>query len=294
MKFWTFIKLLSALVVAGVIGFTCMLSYHVLVNPLDGIFREIIPNPAEVAGRKPDTEFAKMLDSNELPDIDPGEMAYQKAHELIALGKIAEAKEKLTTIVNVFPTSSAAPTARRIVGEMNLDEILSSAHMEGKKSHLVKRGNSFIGIAAEYKTSLDAIMSLNGMTDLKSLQAGEEVVVLPLEFRVLIEPKRKAISIWDGGRFVCEFPILRMGITTTILPVRTTIAGKLADIDGRQVKQGSKEFRGARKVIQIAKPALQIRGESPGADITRGLILRAEDMEELSLLTRTGNEVEIR
>ncbi|MCX8496046.1 MAG: LysM domain-containing protein [Akkermansiaceae bacterium] len=294
MKFWTLIKLLCALGVAGVIGFTCMLSYHVFVNPLDGIFREIIPNPAEVAGRKPDTEFAKMLDSSELPDIDPGEMAYQKAHELIALGKIAEAKEKLTTIVNVFPTSSAAPTARRIVSEMNLDEILSSAHMEGKKSHTVKRGNSFIGIAAEYKTNLDVIMSLNGMTDLKSLQAGEEVVVLPLEFRVLIEPKRKAISIWDGGRFVCEFPILRMGIATTILPARTTITGKLADIDGRQVKQDSKEFRGARKVIQLAKPALQIRGESPGADTTRGLILRAEDMEELSLLTRTGNEVEIR
>ena len=294
MSFWTLIKLVSAFCVLGVMGFTCMLAYHVLVGPLDGIFRDIIPNPAEVAGRQPDTEFTRMLDSTELPDIDPGEMAYQKAHELIALGKIAEAREKLTTIVNVFPTSSAAPTARKIVGEMNLDEVLSRSHMEGKKSHTVKRGNSFIGIAAEYKTTLDVIMSVNGLTDLKNLQAGEEVVVLPLEFRVLIEPKRKAISIWDGGRFICEFPILRMGTTAPILPRRTTISSKLADIGGRQVKSDSKEYRGGRKVIQIARPALQIRGESSGVDTARGMILRPEDMEELSLLTRVGNEVEIR
>jgi hypothetical protein len=124
MSFWTFIKLLAALGVLAVMTFTGMLAYHTVVSPLGGLFEKIIPDPSEVVGRQPDLEFAKKLDSGVLPAVDPGEKAFQKAHELLALGDINEAREKLTAIVNVFPTSSRAPSARRIVGEMNLDEIL--------------------------------------------------------------------------------------------------------------------------------------------------------------------------
>ena len=70
---------------------------------------EIIPNPARIAGSQSNEDFAKMLDSAEMPDIDPGEKAFQKAHELLALGKLPEAREKLTTIVNVFPVILVGP-----------------------------------------------------------------------------------------------------------------------------------------------------------------------------------------
>jgi len=293
MSLWTVFKLFAALCVMAVMAFTGALAYHVLVKPLDGVFAKIIPNPAEVVGKQPDTDFAKMLDSAELPDIDPGEKAFQKAHELLALGELAEAREKLTAIVNVYPTSSSAPTARRIVGEMNLDEILSTSRMEGKKSHIVKRGNSFLSIANQYKTTLDMIMYLNGMMELKNIQPGEELIVMPLEFRLLIEPQRKFISVWDGGKFVREYPILHLG--STMAKGKTTIASKGAELDGHRVQPQSKDYRAGEKVIQLAKPALQIRGVTGDVeDSPRGLILRAQDMEEISLLTRVGNEVEIR
>jgi hypothetical protein len=296
MSIWSLFKLLAALCVLGVMTFTGMLAYHVVVRPLGGIFEEIIPNPAEVAGRQPDAEFAKMLDSAELPDIDPGEKAFQKAHELLALGKLDEAREKLTAIVNVYPSSSSAPVARRIVGEMNLDEVLSTSHMEGKKNHVVKRGNSFLGIAAEHKTTLDMIMHLNGMMELKNLQPGEELIVMPLEFRLLIEPQRKSISVWDGGHFIREYPIIHLGVTGKLAPGKTRISSKLAQLDGRSVAPQSKDYRAAEKVIQIAKPSLQIRGgaESLDDEAPRGIVLLSHDMEEISLLTRVGNEVEVR
>ena len=295
MSLWTVFKLLAALCVLAVMAFTGMLGWHVVVAPLGGIFEKIIPNPAEVAGKQPDADFAKMLDSADLPDIDPGEKAFQKAHELLALGKLGEAREKLTAIVNVFPTSSSAPVARRIVGEMNLDEILSAAHMEGKKIHVVKRGNSFFGIAAEYKTTIDCMMHLNGMMELKNIQPGEELIVMPLEFRLLIEPRRKSISIWDGGRFVREYPIVHLGIQGKLAPGRTTISSKVAELGGHPVSPQSKDYRAAGKVIQIAKPSLQIRGAAATADETpHGIVLLSQDMEEISLLTRVGNEVEIR
>jgi hypothetical protein len=295
MSFRTLFKLVALASVLGVMGFTAMLGYHITVKPLGGIFMKIIPSPGEVVGKQPDAEFVKMLDSAELPHVDPGERAFQKAHELLAVGKLDEAREKLTSIVNVFPTSASAPVARRIVGEMNLDEVLSSSHMEGKMIHVVKRGNSFLSISGEYKTSIDCLMYLNGMMELKNIQPGEELVVMPLEFRLLIEPQRKLLSIWDGGRFIREYPILHMEIAKKLPTGRTTIGMKSAELAGHPVQPQSKDYRGAEKVIQAGKPPFQIRGAAETAEtMPQGIVLRSQDMEEISLLTRVGNEVEIR
>ena len=163
MSLWTLIKLVAALGVIAVMTFTGMLAYHVAVAPLGGVFAEIIPDPVRITDGRSDADFAKMLESVEMPDIDPGEKSFQKAHELLALGKLPEARERLTTIVNIFPGSASAPIARRIVGQMNLDEILSSSHSEGKKIHVVKRGDSFLAIAARHNTTMDCMMHLNSM-----------------------------------------------------------------------------------------------------------------------------------
>ncbi len=289
------LKLTAALCVCGIIAFTALLGYHVMVRPLGGIFAKAIPKTAEATGLQDDAALTKTLDATKLPDIDPGEKSFQKAHELLALGQLAEAREKLNSIITSYPSSSSAPSARRIVGEMNLDEILSAHHMEGKKSHIVARGNSFLGIASEYRTSLDLIIHLNGMLDFKGLQPGEELIVMPLDYRVLIEPQRKSISLWEGTRFIRDYPILNLAVSGKLLPTKTKVGAKFAEHDGRPTTPQSKDYRGANKVIQLAKPALKICGASE-ADATsaHGIVLRTTDMEELNLLTRVGNEVEIR
>ncbi len=295
MRLWTFVKLLAAVAVIGVMVFTGMLAWHVMVRPLGGIFEEIIPNPAEVIGSDPEAELAKMLDASELPDVEPGQRAFSKAHELIALGKLEAAREKLTAIVNIFPTSTAAPLARRIVGDMNLDDLLSTTHMEGKETHVVKRGDSYYAIAAKYRTSLDLIMHLNGLMELGNLQPGDELVVMPLDFRLLIEPHRMAVSLWDGGKFLREYPIVHLENPGSIPAMRTTVESKAALLNGRTVQPQSKQFREAEKSLQIAKTALRILPFEEGDDDRpRGIYLAPEDVEELALLTRSGNEVEIR
>lgn len=294
MSLWTIFKLLAAAVVLAVMAFTGMLAYHILVKPMGGVFERIIPNPAEFVGKQPDAEFAKMLDAAELPDIDPGEKTFQKAHELLALGKLDEAREKLTTIINIYPSSSTAPVARRIVGDMNLDEVLSTSHMEGKQIHTVKRGNSYLGIAAEHHTTLDLMMHLNNMMELGSLHPGDELVVMPLNFRLLIEPERKVLSIWDGGRFIRDYPIIHLG-SGKLAVGKTTIGSKSAALGGKRIPPQSKFYRAADKIVQLAKPAIVISGAPEDSkDFPRGIVLRPEDMEEVCLLTRVGNEVEIR
>lgn len=295
MSLWTLIKLLALTGVLAVMAFTGMLGYHIWVAPLGGIFGQIIPTPSEVVARQTDADFAKNIRTAELPNIDPGERVFQKAHELLAMGKMNEAREKLTSIVNVFPSSSSAPVARRIVGEMNLDELLSASHREGKQIHTVKRGNSFLSIAGEYKTSIDCIMYLNSMMELKNIQPGEELLVMPLNFRLLIEPQRKLLSIWDGGRFLREYSIIGLNTVGKLPSGSTTISAKSAVLSGHPVPPQSKDYRGAEKVIQAGKPPFQIRGAAESAEpFPNGIILRSQDMEEISLLTRVGNEVEVR
>jgi hypothetical protein len=298
MRFWIIVKVIAGLTVAGVVAFTGMLAYHVAVEPVGGyfggVFEKIIPEAGTVLREEKEEDFAKLLDSVEMPDFEPGDRAFQKAHELIAMGKIDEGREKLTAIVNVFPSSPSAPTARRIVGQMNLDEILSSRFAEGKTTYEVKRGDSYFAIAGRNKTSLDMLMHLNGMMELKNLLPGDDIQILPLEFRILIEPQRKAVSVWEGARFICEYPIVRM---TGTVPAsgKTVIESRRSTIDGKNVQPTAREYRATAKSIQLKSPPLQIFpfDESDDSPPT-GLFLNEADIEELFLLTRTGNEVEIR
>ncbi|MBC8126430.1 MAG: LysM peptidoglycan-binding domain-containing protein [Gloeobacteraceae cyanobacterium ES-bin-144] len=294
MSLWTLLKLIAALCVAAVMVLTGMLAYHVAVRPLGGIFAKIIPDPVQVSANQTDTDFAKMLDSSDMPDIDPGEKAFQKAHELLAMGKNAEAREKLISIINIFPGSSTAPIARRIVGEMNLDEILSSSNMTGKQTYVVKSGDSFLAIAAKNKTTIESIMHLNSMMEFKKIQPGDEFVIMPLEFRLLIEPQRKSLSLWEAGRFIREFPILNIGAGAPLTAQHTTINSKSAESDGKRVQPQSKNYASAEKILQLTKPPTQIRSWDGSSDKPSGILLRPQDMEELSLLTRVGNDVEIR
>ncbi|MEI7908036.1 MAG: LysM peptidoglycan-binding domain-containing protein [Verrucomicrobiota bacterium] len=326
MSLWTFVKLLAAAAVLGAIAFTCMFAYHMAVRPMGGVFEKIVPNPTVVMNAQPDAEFAESVNAAEMPDLDPGEKTFQKALELIAMGKLADAREKLNAIVNIFPTSSSAPVARHIVGEMNLDDILSTTQMAGKQTHIVKRGDSFLGIAAHYKTTLDCIVHLNGLQELKNLVPGEELLVMPLEYRLLIEPQRKAISLWDGGRFICEYPIIHLEAAGKLSSLRTTIGSKTGQLDARRskpdakprakadpkskikpkakadpksdakadAKTDAKAALPAGKAIQLAKSPVQIRAYAAEDVGARGLFLSPADVEELFLLTRVGNTVEIR
>ncbi len=294
MNFWILIKVIAGLAVAGVVAFTGMLAYHITVEPLGGIFEEIIPEAGTVLRVQKEEDFAKLLDAAEMPDFEPGDKAFSKAHELIALGKIPEGREKLMAIVNVFPTSTAAPKARRIVGEMNLDEILASDFTEGKSNYEVKRGDSYFAIAGRNDTSLDILMHLNGMMELKSLQPGDDLQLMPLNYRVVIDTQRKSVSLWDAARFICEYNIVNMD-GVTLRSGKTEISSRRATLDGKSVNPTEKNYRASSKSILIKSPPVQIfpydaDDETPPP----GIFLREQDIEELFLLTRSGNEVEIR
>jgi hypothetical protein len=294
MRIWLIIKIIAGLIVLGIATFTGMLAYHIAVEPMGGVFAKIIPEAGTVLRVPKEEDFTKVLEAAEIPDFEPGDRAFQKAHELIALGKIRDGREKLMAIINVFPSSPAAPTARRIVSMMNLDEVLSNDFRTGKSTYKVKAGDSYFAIAGRNETSLDMIMHLNNMMELKSLKISDELVLMALNYRIVIEPHRNSLSLWDDAKFICDYPILNINGPTPVAGT-TVIASRRADIDGKVVLPTATNYRSTTKGIMLKSPAIQILPYDRDDDTPpRGIFLKEADIEELFLLTRTGNAVEIR
>jgi len=281
MRIVTFIKILAAIAVLAVMATT---GYILREAQRGGV---ILPDPnRDMADELPE--------ASNLPDVDPGERFFQRALEMVAMGKREQAKEKLLYILNFHPTSPSAGEARRILGEMNLDEILSTESMEGKSTHKVVRGDSFFGIAGKNQTTLEAIVYFNGLTSLDALFPGDELVVMPLNFHLVIEPGRKMLSLWRGDKMLKEYPMVR---SEAAAPAMTTkIAGKSGIVGSKKVAATDPAFRSSQKALTLSKTPLMIRGHNPadGEETGRGFFVSAADMEELSLLLRPGNDVEIR
>jgi len=291
MSLWTLIRIVAGLVVVAVIIFTALMVRHVREEPLGGWFSEMVPVDFEAQPM-----IALPEADGDLPEIDPGAKVFEKARELVAVGDLVGARDRFRTVVSIYPRSKAAPEARRIVGEMNLDDLLSTSRMESKSVHEVVRGDSYLGIAGKHGTSLDLIMHFNGLMDLKSLQPGDELIVMPLNFRILVEPKKETLSLWDGGRFIKAYP-LEAVVGAPGGDQKTKIKGKSALKGGKRFPPASEGYRGASKVLTVERMPLLIAAlpeETAVDELARGFYLAPEDMEELALLTRTGNEVEIR
>ena len=276
----TIVKVFAALLVLAVLGAT-----FVLVERL----REetVVPQlPADMGT----VEAA--------PVVQPGEGAFERARELLATGQFERAREKLEFLVGVYPSSASAGEARRILGELNLDDLLSTDEMEGKTTYAVKSGDNFTRIAASHDTTLDCIMHMNGLQQMNKLYPGDELVLLPLRFNIKIDVSRKRLSLYKEGRLLKAYNLTAARTRDSRGILRAKIGQKIGLLEnGSSVSPVRFEsYRNSRKVLILDHRGLQIRqGDSTdGKDGGRGFFLSEADMEELSLLLRVGNEVEVR
>lgn len=239
----------------------------------------------------------EILQEEVVKGVEPGGLAFERAVERLALGKYEEAEEKLQFVVNFDPGSDAATEARRILGELHLDRYLSTEHMEGKKIHVVCSGDSFLEIAKQYETTIDCIVHLNGLMRLNQLHPGDELVVMRLNFNLRIDLPRKRLGVWKDGRFVTSYSIqnVRLGHSGSGV-VRTKVKNKQGFLEGKSYPTTSDFYRAADKLMTLEIKGLRILGESQeaGEGPGKGIFLKESDMEELVLLTRVGNGVEVR
>ena len=292
MRIALIIKAVAMLLMLGVVGGTIYLikEYTGSVQDLPGAMME--------RQRMVEEKLKTKTEEGGSSGNEPGEKAFQRAKELLAEESMEEAEEKMKYIVSFYPSAECATECRRILGEINLDRLLDPDWLDGKEVVTVRPGDTFSRIIAQNKTTMDSLVHLSKLkrSDHRSLHPGDKLMVMPMEMRVVIDLRLNTLTIWRGGEFVKEYPMLEASYRGKTAIKRCKISLIRGARQGKLYLSHAEEYIGSSKVIILSDKSLAIRSFSSDSDGEKslGFMLSHADMEELPLLLRPGNDVEIR
>ena len=278
-KLYLFFKVIVAVAVLGVVF---------------SAFKFVSGARAALTPKVTTEDIRRTLENASAVDLQPGEKIFARARDLLATGNLREGSKKLQEILNFHPTTRSAAEARRILGEIKLDELLDPNNMDNKVVYEVKRGDSFIPIVSRTDTSFELLMYLNNLKDLRTLHPGDEFITMPLNFTVIVDLDEESVQLWDGDEFIKAYPIQKLDSERKIKTGTVKLSGKLGAANGRTYPESRSQYRTADKVLTISGRSLQIRSETEDENLGDAAFLSPPDMEELAMLVRTGNEVVIR
>src|SRR5438046_1124302 len=97
------------------------------------------------------------------PRLDLTLPEYEAAAKLRQEGKIPEARAALTAFVQKFPTSPHADEAKDLLGEINIDILLSRTPSPEKEEYIVKPGDVLQKVGHKVKSTPELIMRMNNL-----------------------------------------------------------------------------------------------------------------------------------
>lgn len=298
MRIITVVKFIAAIIVLSALACTLVLAKRFFApdpdqGPPKNQLEALIPvNPVSEEQKQ---ELVTKLEVDNLPDVTPGERAFESARVLLNVGDYLAAEEKLKYVTTYYPTAPSAKEARRILGEMNMDRLFSGIGDSGQKKYKVQKGDSFLKIAKDNQTNLDLIKLLNGLDRVDRLHPGDELLVMPLNMRLVIDLRQNVVELWRGPQYIKGYDVVEMKIPKGQGTLSTKISDIEAKVGDRRTNSSKSNYRSSEKIFVFHKPQMVIR--SPGdypKEGFEGIILSDADVEELALLLRSGNSAEIR
>lgn len=244
----------------------------------------------------------------ELPDL--GWREFEAAQALLIDGELAAARDRLHYLMEYYPDSKAFNDAKHIIGEINLDLLLSPAPMPGKEEHVIKSGDLLAPLARKYQTSINYMMRAGGRTN-HLIHPGDRLTVYPLNFRLRISLGQQTITVLtpSDGKFFKDYDIRAVNLPPALKPPASAkVAEMVAWHDGRAVTIESPDYFDAEKWIRTDKIGLFIRsfdaddatpstpsGASGGEPAASpfGVKIDRADLEELFSFIRPSNPVEL-
>jgi LysM repeat protein len=225
---------------------------------------------------------------------------FQAAAQLRQESKLIEARDALSTFIQKYPTGLHAEEAKDLLGEVNIDILLSRTPSPEKQEYIVKPGDVLAAISRRLKTTPELIMRMNNMSG-TMLHIGERLLISHPEFSIVIQRKAKLVVLLDHGVFFKQYHVREEKLSPKQpAKVTTKVAETMAWRDGKRVGFGTKEFLGSTRWIRLSAPAYTLYSVSDSAhpDVTQppppsGLGLDATDLEELSGLVNNRTPVTI-
>ncbi|MEM9016230.1 MAG: LysM peptidoglycan-binding domain-containing protein [Verrucomicrobiota bacterium] len=275
-RFKFFLAVIALLICAGGIG-GAYFYWKKFAEPELGVVRHIEGKPGH---------------EREKPDL--GRRHFNEALDLLREGELVSARDRLLYLMTYFPESQTFDEAKRIVGEVNLDLLLSPIPQPGKGEHTVRRGEALVSIARRTGTTIDYIMRANGKTT-ALIYPDEVLTVFPLDFRVEIEVEGGTVTVFQDDSFFKEYTIVDTNLPPTITaPVSTTVSEKVAWFGDRPINFADDNYLNCSKWIRTGKIGLFIREKDPSRDDDSqnfGVMVAKSDMEELFTILRNGTRV---
>ncbi|MCG8601324.1 MAG: LysM peptidoglycan-binding domain-containing protein [Verrucomicrobiales bacterium] len=231
----------------------------------------------------------------EKPDL--GKRHFDKAIDLLKEGELVSARDRLLYLMTYFPESKTHNDARRIVGEVNMDLLVSRIPQPNKTIHTVRRGEALVTIARRNKTTIDYIMRSNAKAN-TLIYPDEELTVYPLDLRVEVSLEGERVTIYDGDTFFKEYPIRDTNLPPEFSSTATTtIKEKVAWHEGKPINFQDPNYMDCTKWIRTGKIGLVFREYDPDIEKgsqTWGIMLDSADMEELFTVLRNGSRVDLK
>lgn len=243
---------------------------------------------------------------------DPGLKEFAVAVEFIRSGDVLSARERLAYLMRYYSDSARYAEAKRVLGEINLDLLISRAPAPWKVNYAVRPGDSLSRIASIHRCTLDYIIRANGLTS-TNLTPGEKLWVAPLEFSLKVEVKKRALILFripssaaaapgvGGEEFFKEYRIVELDLPPTVrIPYETKISDKPAWEGSKPVAFSVSKpgYFAAHRWLQTSKPGLVIQAVPPDpaaapAERKAGILLAEGDLKELYTIVRAGTPLRL-
>jgi LysM domain len=246
-----------------------------------------------------------------VPLRDPGAKRFHAAADLIRVGQLNEGRQAMYQLLRQFPESPTCDEAKRIIGEINLDRLFSPTYLEGKVDYIVQPNDrGLLAIAQKHKTSLDAIVRLNGLRG-DTIHPGDHLLIMPVDFDFAVNVTDKKVVVLRQDRFFAEYPAVEVKLPVGFrVPAEVKLATKSASLDGKPVAASEAAYLEAEKVIPAANrpgvvfrsvpvaKAVEVASEGKGAEAADpvpefGIFLLKEDLEEVFAMARSGASLKI-
>lgn len=275
---WLFVVLLAVIIFGGAAWFGYNLFFQQEIAVQKEQHGEVRPEPP--------------------PDISLPE--FQAAAKLRQDGKLAEARDALTAFIQKYPTGLHVEEAKDLLGEVNIDILLSRYASPEKEEYVVKPGDVLQKVANRVKSTPELIMRMNNLNG-TMLRIGERLLVSHPDFSIVVQRKGKLIVLLNHGAFFKQYHVREAKLAPKQAPkVTAKVAETMAFRGGKRVGFGTKEFIGSTRWIRLSAPAYTIFSvpdsarpnlEQPPPPL--GLGLAATDVDELSSLVNNRTPVTI-
>lgn len=245
------LKLLLFLIVLGITLGAMAAAYYIYA-------RILVPDS------KTQQEIAQ-IKKGDMPRIDPGAKRFDAAVELIKENRIEDGRDAMFRLIGQFPDSATCPEAKRIIGEINLDQLFADGTKLGKHDYIVQPGDSLALIATKQGTTMDMLIRLNGLMG-TTLQPGDHLTILPLDFSLVVDMSAKTLTLFrnskDGSKkfFFKEYLASDIRLQAGVKPAADDkdkgfeIKGKAALVDGKGVLVTDNRYAASEKWLPASRP----------------------------------------